>query len=339
MTSRASGMGFSRRFVRGLAILLPSVLTLWLLWQIGLFVFQNVAKPINAGIRVAIIEVLPRVMEPGQLPPWFDVSEADLRAYVKTYNQDPGHLRLGVDEVDESGEVVTRLSASERHELVLTIRRERLSDYWRRHPWWGVTGLVVAISLIYFVGLVLGNFIGRKVYERVEALVTRMPGFKQIYPHVKQVVDLVMGEQKVAFKDVVIVEYPSPGIWSLGFITGDGSKQFDKVAGERLRTVFVPTTPTPFTGYAINVPESRLHRVNLSLDQALRFAITGGVLSPDQVLAGKAGAIPTGPVVLAGPGAMAGPGTLAEPSEPGTPPGGDRAVGGDGPGASGGRLG
>src|SRR5262249_33807274 len=104
--------------------------------------------------------------------------------------------------------------------------------------------------------------------------------FKQVYPHVKQVVDMIFGEKQIAFKRVVLVEYPRKGIWSVGFVTSAGMRDVGEFAGERVLTVFIPSTPTPFTGFTITVKESEAMSAPITVDEALRFVLTGGVLVP-----------------------------------------------------------
>lgn len=251
---------FKRFFTRGLAILLPTAVTLWLLWQAFGFVYNTVAQPINKATRITVIWVVPKVMSEESLPEWFQVTEAEI-----------AEARSNRPEIRE-----TVTDASVR----LTLRREYLRKFWNEHPYLNLTGLFIAIMLIYLAGVLLGNFVGRSLYARVERLITRIPGFKQVYPHVKQVVDMVMGDKKMAFSKVVIVEYPRPGIWTVGFLTGNSIREIDAIAGDTVVSVFIPTSPTPFTGFTINLPKSKVFELAMSIEEALRFVITAGVLAP-----------------------------------------------------------
>jgi uncharacterized membrane protein len=251
---------FKRFFTRGLAILLPTAVTLWLLWQAFGFVYNTVAQPINKATRITVIWVVPKVMDEERLPDWFQVTEAEI-----------AEARATRPEIRDN---VTDASVR------LTLRREYLQKFWREHRYLNLTGLFIAIMLIYLAGVLLGNFVGKSLYARVERLITRIPGFKQVYPHVKQVVDMIMGEKKMAFSKVVIVEYPRPGIWTVGFLTGNSIREIDKVAGEKVVSVFIPTSPTPFTGFTINLPKDKVFELSMSIEEALRFVITAGVLAP-----------------------------------------------------------
>jgi len=251
---------FKRFFSRGLAILLPTAVTLWLLWQAFGFVYNTVAQPINKATRITVIWVVPKVMDEESLPEWFQVTQAE----IAEARADRPEIRENVSDAS----------------VRLTLRREYLQKFWREHPYLNLTGLFIAIMLIYLAGVLLGNIVGKSIYARVERLITRIPGFKQVYPHVKQVVDMVMGDKKMAFSKVVVVEYPREGIWTVGFLTGNSVREIDKAAGNTVVSVFIPTSPTPFTGFTINLPKSKVMELSMTIEEALRFVITAGVLAP-----------------------------------------------------------
>ena len=253
---------FRRFFAKGLAILLPTIVTLWLLWQAFGFLFSNVAQPINRATRLTVLWVVPQVISEESLPGWFRVTDEEL-----------AQARVDRGVGDDVKDPVLRRE----------IRREYLREFWNTHWYLNLTGLFIAIVLIYLAGVLLGNIVGRSLYVRVERLIARIPGFKQIYPHVKQVVDMVLGDKKMAFSQVVLVEYPSDGIWTIGFLTGNSIRQIDASAGGVVVSVFVPTSPTPFTGFTINVTKDKAIPLEMTIEEALRFVITAGVLSPDEM--------------------------------------------------------
>jgi uncharacterized membrane protein len=117
-------------------------------------------------------------------------------------------------------------------------------------------------------------------------MMTRVPIIKQIYPSVKQVVNFIVGDAdtKVRFNRVVAVEYPRKGMWSLGLVTGETMRNIQNAAGQPCNTVFIPSSPTPFTGYVITVPTEDTVELNISIDEALRFTVSGGVVVPDSQL-------------------------------------------------------
>lgn len=256
---------FKRFFFRGLAVLLPSVLTIWIIVQLFLFVDAQVAQPINRGIRAAILVIIPELPERFR-PELLNVSVTD----AEILDQDP-----------EADTPVKQ--AAVRARLLADKRAERLRAFWEDYPPLQLLGLLVAILLFYFAGLLLQGFIGRAIYTRVERFLAKIPVFKQVYPHVKQLVDLLLGERKaMAFRKVVLVEYPRKGIYTVAFVTSSGMKIMADSAGEEVLSIFVPSTPTPFTGFTITVPKSQTIDLPISVDEAIRFVLTGGVLIPDK---------------------------------------------------------
>jgi uncharacterized membrane protein len=142
-------------------------------------------------------------------------------------------------------------------------------------------GLVVAIIAVYIVGRLLGGFLGKRLYKHIERLITSLPVFKQVYPYVKQIVDFLFSDEKaLKFNRVVVLEYPRKGIWSIGFLTGGTMRAIGDHAGDSV-TVFIPSSPTPFTGYTITVPRTDVIEVPISVEEAIRFTVSGGVLIPD----------------------------------------------------------
>jgi len=254
---------FKQFFGRGLAIVLPSVLTLWILFYLIVFLYNNVGRPINQGVRVAVIEVMPRIVDNEDLPAWFKVT--------------PEEVELVRERSDVRG--IAEMSEEKVRQIV---RRERFRETWNQYFMLEASGLFIAIGLFYFAGLLLVGFIGRRVYGKIEAFLKRIPVFKQIYPHVKQVTEMILGEKPLAFNRVVLVEYPRKGIWTVGLVTGGSMRSIREQAGVDTLSVFIPSTPTPFTGFTITVAKSEAVDLPIGVEEAVRFFITGGVLVPDR---------------------------------------------------------
>jgi len=239
------------------------------MWYAIVFVFDNVAVPINRGIRAVMVSAAPLVVstEPAAQPEWYRVTAEDRAELIKS-REGQGLRDAPAAKIDHAVRVI------------------KFEEYWNSHWYFSISGLLVAILLIYLAGMLLGGLLGRKLYNRLEAIVSQVPGFKQIYPHVKQLVNLVIGDKPMAFKRVVVVQYPREGIWSLGLVTSSAMKAISATAGRDCVTVFIPSTPTPFTGFTITVPSSEVIDVPISIDEALRFVLTGGVLVPDAQVSG-----------------------------------------------------
>lgn len=266
---RTFASDFRMFFVRGLAVLLPTVLTIWLLLAAYQFVEGRIAQPINAGIRQLVIFTAPRVLPPSDFPPWFTVNDDQVRA-ARVERERLGQLPLA----DEA--------------LRAHIRASNLREWWEARWHLRAIGLVTAVILFYVAGVVLGGLLGRSLYERFEARLTRVPIFKQVYPSVKQVVDFLFGQRQIAFNRVVLIEYPRRGIWSVGLVTGPAMRGTEAVIGEECVTVFVPSSPTPFTGWTVTVPKEDVRDLPVSIDEAMKFIVSGGVLAPTGVRPGVA---------------------------------------------------
>jgi len=142
-------------------------------------------------------------------------------------------------------------------------------------------GFAVTIVLVFVVGLLLATFVGRRLYRLADASLAKMPLIRHIYPYVKQVTDFVLEEKKIEAKAVVAVEYPRRGAWSIGLITGHGFDAVRRRTGEEMVSVFMVSSPAPFTGYVVMVPRREVVILPITVDQALRFTISGGVVGPD----------------------------------------------------------
>lgn len=142
-------------------------------------------------------------------------------------------------------------------------------------------GFVIAVLLVYFVGFFLASFIGRSIWRMLETLLVRVPLVKAVYPAVKQITDFLFREQH--FKEytlVVAVQYPRKGVWSSGLVTGPPLRSIQSGTPEELVTISVPSSPTPFTGYVISAPRADVVETPLSIEEAFRFVVSGGVVRP-----------------------------------------------------------
>lgn len=145
-----------------------------------------------------------------------------------------------------------------------------------------LVGVIMAIIAVYIVGLLVGNLIGRTVWKLGEVLAMKIPVIRAIYPAVKQVTDFVLQERKPQFQAsrVVAVQPHEKGIWSIGLITGPGLKALSDSTGEEMVTVFVPSSPTAFSGYVLVVPRQHVIELPMSVEEAMRLLISGGVIAP-----------------------------------------------------------
>ena len=256
---------FRRFFVKGLVVLLPTVLTLWILVKAYEFIDGGIAQPINGGIRYVINKSTPHV---GMLETTFEPSDTAVERETERRK--------------EAGRSRTAQSEARSY-----LRSQRILEWWNERWYMNFIGLFVAILSVYFAGRLLGGLLGRSLYSKIERLLTTIPVVKQVYPYVKQVVDFILSDEKpIKFNRVVLVQYPRKGIWSIGLVTGTPMKsvqtEMDAETSQTGITVFIPSSPTPFTGHTISVTMEEVVEIPISIDEALRFTITGGVLVPDR---------------------------------------------------------
>jgi uncharacterized membrane protein len=146
-------------------------------------------------------------------------------------------------------------------------------------------GVLVATVLVYLLGVLIGNFIGRTAYRLSEDAVMRLPFIRAIYPAVKQITDFLLAERSNQFEGsrVVAVRPHEDGIWSIGLITGNGLRPLSDRMQQEMVTVFVPSSPTAFSGYVLVVPRANVIDLPLTVEEALRMLVSGGVLTPADV--------------------------------------------------------
>jgi uncharacterized membrane protein len=142
-------------------------------------------------------------------------------------------------------------------------------------------GFIITIVLIFFTGYFATYIIGAKVFKWGEQLLHHVPIIKSIYFSVKQVNDvLFMHKGADEFRRACLVEYPRKGIYSVGFVTSDAAEEAEKKTNQKLINVFVPNTPTPATGFLILVPAKEVILLDMKLDAAFKYIVSGGVLQP-----------------------------------------------------------
>jgi uncharacterized membrane protein len=250
-----------RPFLRGLAVLLPSVLTLWLIVKAYQFIDSAIAEPINRGIRTAFIQIpkyFPSIAETFAIGPTTEKLEEAAR-----------HANISTSDSEAMRSLSQDLFASS------------VNTWWSEHLWMNFLGLIVAAIIVYISGRLVGGFIGRAFYRRIEKIMVAVPVIRKVYPYIKQLVDfLISDEDKPKFSRVVAVEYPRKGIWSVGFMTGGSLDSIEKQLPDSI-TVFIPSSPTPFTGYTITVQKKDTIDLPITVEEAIRFAVSGGVLVPD----------------------------------------------------------
>lgn len=210
--------------MRGLAVLLPTIVTIWIFFWGYKFIQENISIYINRGIV----------------------------------------------------QLVMFLQGEEQY-----LSREDMVKFWV-YGWGSIAGFLIALVGVCIVGLALASVVGKTLWRMIEKFIMNTPFLRQVYPYVKQVTDFILTqeEQKKMFSRVVAVEYPRQGIWSMGLVTGSGLRKVSENVKKEFLTVLIPTSPTPFTGFVIMVPKEQTIELNMTIEEAIRFAVSAGVVAP-----------------------------------------------------------
>jgi hypothetical protein len=141
-------------------------------------------------------------------------------------------------------------------------------------------GVLLALGIVLLIGAVASNFLGRKLVGWWDALLGRIPIVRSIYSSVKQVSDTLFSENGNAFRKAVLVQWPREGVWTIGFQTGTPGGDVVNHLGSDYLSVYVPTTPNPTGGYFVMLKASDCIELQMSVDEALTYVISMGVVSP-----------------------------------------------------------
>ena len=142
-------------------------------------------------------------------------------------------------------------------------------------------GIVISAMIIFITGFILTNIAGRRLIRFWESFLDRIPLVRSIYSSVKQVTQTVLSSDSNTFNEVLLIEYPRKGTWTLCFKTSDSPKTFNEATGKELITVFVPTTPNPTSGFILFIPKDEIKKMDLDVEDALKLVMSLGVITPE----------------------------------------------------------
>lgn len=143
-------------------------------------------------------------------------------------------------------------------------------------------GLIFVVILVFAVGLLTRNIVGRKIVHLGENVVERIPLVRILYAGVKQLLETIFLQKTDAFKRVALVEYPRRGTYVIGFITGESKGEIQDKTEKNMINVFIPTTPNPTSGFYMLVPDDELVVLDMSVEDAFKLIISGGIVSPSK---------------------------------------------------------
>ena len=276
----AAGLGSFRRAVwSGLGVFLPPLLTLAIVLWVANSVRYYLLAPVENLAAWLIVESTADVRRvesiPGAGPP------------RRTFDGKP--FRRTSDDAYVPEEVFLTVVVRHGHQRAAEMTaRELYFEYVKLrylNPWLVVpVFLLVLLVLLWFLGRFMAAGLGRFFWESLERVIARVPLVRNVYSSVKQVTDFLLKQREIHYTRVVAVQYPRQGTWSLGFVTGDGLRDVEQATGEPVLALLVPTSPMPLTGYTVVVPASEVVDLNMTVDQALEFLVSCGVVIPPEQL-------------------------------------------------------
>ena len=281
---------FRKALTRGLAIVLPPLLTLVLFLWAWNTIDSYVLGPLESTARTIVV--------------WSIDKSQDDETVKKEIRERQADSENPVVKLDGEHEVFESLShgplvkinktwvPKEVFEMVAAdpgvIQPTTSSAYYHRYvelrylqrQWIIPAFLALFILILYILGRLMAAGIGRFVWRSGEAIIERLPLVRNVYSAVKQVTDFAFSENEIQFTRIVAVEYPRKGMWSMGFVTGESMLDIQTAANEPVISVLMPTSPMPMTGFIISVPKSETIDLNITMDQAIQFCVSCGVVVP-----------------------------------------------------------
>jgi uncharacterized membrane protein len=267
--------------LRGLITVLPAALTILLLVVVVQFVNRYVTSPVNSVIYWSLernalgwnvlrtMDVEPTAidyLEVDALPPELQerarregLLEPEFRRALASWRED----RLGL--LRDLGD------------LAVDKEKLRVSVTDRVHP---LVGVVVSLLLLLIIGYLASGFLGRRIVASLDRTLQSLPVFRSVHPYTKQFVEFFLSDSKLEFEHVVAFEFFNKGVWSLGLVTGKGLRSLnEKKLGDGL-SIFIPSSPMPMTGFTVFVPAAGVVPLSITVDDAIRIVVSGGVLVP-----------------------------------------------------------
>jgi uncharacterized membrane protein len=141
-------------------------------------------------------------------------------------------------------------------------------------------GIVAAILFFMLIGWFATNILGRLLLKISDYILHRMPVMSKLYGAIQQIVETIMASQSQAFRDVVMLEYPRKGTWSIGFVTGTSEGEVQSHTEVETINVFVPTTPNPTSGFLLFVPRTDLKYLDMNVEEGIKLVVSAGIITP-----------------------------------------------------------
>src|SRR5262245_41475800 len=156
-------------------------------------------------------------------------------------------------------------------------------------------GLVIAVVVLIVIGALAAGLVGRLFVDYSERVLNRMPIVRSIYGATKQIFETMLMQKSDAFREVVLVEFPRTGMWSLGFIAGRTEGEIQELTEDEVLNVYIPTTPNPTSGYLCFVAKKDVFPLSMSVEDGIKMVVSGGIVTPPdrRPLSERKGRIPS----------------------------------------------
>lgn len=286
VTVRRSGA--RRAVLRGLGVVLPPLLTIVVLIWAWNAIESYVLRPVETGIRHTVVWSIGKTFS--KVPEGATASSVNGRLI-------DGFLYNGVEYVpDPTGRrflpatVVRMVDENATYFGMSATQPATASAYWHRYveleymPRYLVVPvfLILFLTALYFLGRLFTNGIGRWFVMTFDAAILSIPIVNKVYGSVKQITDFAFEDREIEFNRVVAIQYPREGLWSVGFVTGGSMREISEAAGEPMLSVLMPTSPMPMTGFTVTIRRSEAIDLDLTVDEAIQFVVSCGVVVPPQ---------------------------------------------------------
>jgi len=141
-------------------------------------------------------------------------------------------------------------------------------------------GLLLVFVALTLIGGFTAGYIGRLLIRFSEVILARMPVIRSVYGAIKQIFETVLANQSSAFRDVVLIEYPRRGVWSLAFVTGKTEGEVQNLTEDETVNIFLPTTPNPTSGFLLFVPRRDLIVLDMTVEEGIKMVVSAGIVTP-----------------------------------------------------------
>jgi len=276
---KRGGMGpFRRAVLRGLAVLLPPLLTIVIFVWVGNTVTNYLLEPMeDATRRILVTQYQKKILPADQIPAENVLETGRVSFAGENYQQTEDGRFLPIDAYDYVRQQLGAKPMPRSAGAIYEIYVER--KFLPRHIVIPIF-LCVFLLILYLLGKFLAAGVGRFFWMQFERVINRLPLVRNVYSSVKQVTDFMFSEREIEYTRVVAVEYPRKGIWTMAMVTGESMLDIRCAANEPVLSVLVPTSPMPFTGFTVTVKKSETVDLNITIDQAFQFIVSCGVVVP-----------------------------------------------------------